>query len=145
MSIREKTPDKILVGTDFLKSAAKEDEELNATKTEYESSKNVCLALMGALASCVLTIVPSWADWGVLIKFAMFVFTAIFALCTIWFFIKFLNAKSKLERMKYDIEMGRRAGTRTCGVTYGNGSPQELREAGADFMVNDFEKILTLI
>jgi len=47
--------------------------------------------------------------------------------------------------MKYDIEMGRRAGTRTCGVTYGNGSPQELREAGADFVVNDFEKILTLI
>ena len=47
--------------------------------------------------------------------------------------------------MKYDIEMGRRAGTRTCGVTYGNGSPQELREASADFMVNDFEKILTLI
>ena len=47
--------------------------------------------------------------------------------------------------MKYDIEMGRRAGTRTCGVTYGNGSPQELREAGTDFMVDDFEKIFTLI
>ena len=47
--------------------------------------------------------------------------------------------------MKYDIEMGRRAGTRTCGVTYGNGSPQELREAGADFIVNNFEEILTLI
>lgn len=46
---------------------------------------------------------------------------------------------------KYDIEMGRRAGTRTCGVTYGNGSPQELREAGADFMIDDFEKILTLL
>ena len=46
---------------------------------------------------------------------------------------------------KYDIEMGRRAGTRTCGVTYGNGSPQELREADADFMINDFEKILTLL
>ena len=47
--------------------------------------------------------------------------------------------------MKYDIEMGRRAGTRTCGVTYGNGSPQDLREAGADFMVDDFEKIFTLV
>ena len=47
--------------------------------------------------------------------------------------------------MKYDIEMGRRAGTRTCGVTYGNGSPQDLREAGADFIVNNFEEILTLI
>ena len=47
--------------------------------------------------------------------------------------------------MKYDIEMGRRAGTRTCGVTYGNGSPQDLREARADFIVNNFEEILTLI
>ena len=47
--------------------------------------------------------------------------------------------------MKYDIEMGRRAGTRTCGVTYGNGSSQDLREAGADFMIDDFKKILTLI
>ena len=47
--------------------------------------------------------------------------------------------------MKYDIEMGRRAGIRTCGVTYGNGSPQDLREAGADFIVNNFEEILTLI
>ena len=47
--------------------------------------------------------------------------------------------------MKYDIEMGRRAGTRTCGVTYGNGSPQDLREASADFMIDDFKKILTLI
>lgn len=47
--------------------------------------------------------------------------------------------------MKYDIEMGRRAGTRTCGVTYGNGSPQDLREAGADFIVNNFGEILTLI
>ena len=47
--------------------------------------------------------------------------------------------------MKYDIEMGLRAGTRTCGVTYGNGSLQELKEAGADFIVDDFEKILTLL
>lgn len=45
---------------------------------------------------------------------------------------------------KYDIEMGRRAGTRTCGVTYGNGSPQELKEAGADFMIDDFMEILTI-
>ena len=47
--------------------------------------------------------------------------------------------------MKYDIEMGRRAGTQTCGVTYGNGSPQELKEAGANYLLNDFEEILTLL
>ena len=47
--------------------------------------------------------------------------------------------------MKYDIEMGRRAGTHTCGVTYGNGSPQELKEAGANYLLDDFKEILTLL
>ena len=47
--------------------------------------------------------------------------------------------------MKYDIEMGRQAGTRTCGVTYGNGSPQELKEAGADYLLDDFKEILTIL
>lgn len=46
---------------------------------------------------------------------------------------------------KYDIEMGRRAGTRTCAVTYGNGSLQELKEAGADFMVDDFKDIAFIV
>ena len=35
----------------------------------------------------------------------------------------------------YDIEMGRRAGVRTCGVTYGNGTREELLNAGADFLI----------
>ena len=47
--------------------------------------------------------------------------------------------------MKYDIEMGRRAGIRTCGVTYGNGSPQELKEAGANYLLDDFKEILTIL
>ena len=47
--------------------------------------------------------------------------------------------------MKYDIEMGRRAGTRTCGVTYGNGSPQDLKEAGADYLLDDFKEILSIL
>lgn len=46
---------------------------------------------------------------------------------------------------KYDIEMGCRAGTRTCAVTYGNGSLQELKEAGADFMVDDFKDIAFIV
>lgn len=37
------------------------------------------------------------------------------------------------------------AGTRTCGVTYGNGSLQELKEAGADFMVDDFKDIAFIV
>ena len=45
----------------------------------------------------------------------------------------------------YDIEMGRRAGVRTCGVTYGNGSREELIGAGADFLVDDFGELMKLV
>lgn len=45
----------------------------------------------------------------------------------------------------YDILMGRAAGCRTCGVTYGNQSADQLRKAGADWLVNDFNKILHII
>lgn len=45
----------------------------------------------------------------------------------------------------YDIEMGRRAGVRTCGVTYGNGSREELMRAGADFLVDDFGELMEII
>ena len=44
----------------------------------------------------------------------------------------------------YDIEMGRRAGVRTCGVTYGNGTREELVDAGADFLIDDFGELLKL-
>ncbi len=39
----------------------------------------------------------------------------------------------------FDIEMGRNAGTRTCGVTYGNGSRDSL--AGADMITDDFSRL----
>ena len=45
----------------------------------------------------------------------------------------------------YDIEMGRRAGVRTCGVTYGNGSCEELLNAGADFLIDDFGELKELV
>ena len=45
----------------------------------------------------------------------------------------------------YDIEMGRRAGVRTCGVTYGNGTREELLNAGADFLIDDFGNLMSLI
>lgn len=44
---------------------------------------------------------------------------------------------------RYDIEMGRNAGTKTCGVTYGNGSREELCEA--DFVISRFSKLLDVI
>lgn len=39
--------------------------------------------------------------------------------------------------MAVDILMGSRAGCRTCGVTFGNGSREELLVAGADAVIDD--------
>ncbi len=43
--------------------------------------------------------------------------------------------------MHYDILMGRGAGCRTCGVTYGNGTEAELRAAGADIITDSLLSI----
>lgn len=43
---------------------------------------------------------------------------------------------------KYDILMGCSADARTCGVTYGNGTADELRDAGADAIVADFADVM---
>lgn len=40
----------------------------------------------------------------------------------------------------FDIQMGKAAGTRTCGVTYGNGSRESL--ADADRIIDDFGELL---
>ena len=43
----------------------------------------------------------------------------------------------------FDIQMGRKAGTRTCGVTYGNGSMESLSDA--DWIIDDFGKLLDIV
>ena len=47
--------------------------------------------------------------------------------------------------MPVDIMMGRRAGARTCGVTYGNSSRPELEAAGADFVIDHFGDLLPIL
>lgn len=42
----------------------------------------------------------------------------------------------------FDIQMGINAGTRTCGVTYGNGSRESL--SIADWLIDDFSELLEL-
>lgn len=42
----------------------------------------------------------------------------------------------------FDIQMGRNAGTKTCGVTYGNGSKESL--ADADWIIDDFSELLEI-
>lgn len=47
--------------------------------------------------------------------------------------------------MPVDILMGRNAGTRTCGATYGNASRQQLEEASADFIIDDMVELVNII
>ncbi|MCR5830159.1 MAG: HAD family hydrolase [Lachnospiraceae bacterium] len=43
--------------------------------------------------------------------------------------------------MPYDILMGKNAGVRTVGVTYGNASREKLEEAGADLIIDTIEEL----
>ena len=45
----------------------------------------------------------------------------------------------------FDILMGRAAGCHTVGVTYGNQSAADLHAAGANYLINDFTKLLEIL
>jgi phosphoglycolate phosphatase len=45
----------------------------------------------------------------------------------------------------FDILMGRNAGAATIGVSWGNHPVSELREAGADHIIDDFSQLLPLV
>lgn len=47
--------------------------------------------------------------------------------------------------MNVDILMGKAAGTATCGAIYGNGSVEDLKEAGADYAISAFADILQVL
>ena len=47
--------------------------------------------------------------------------------------------------MPVDIQMGRAAGVRTVGVTYGNSSREQLLFAGADYLIDSFSELTRLI
>ena len=46
--------------------------------------------------------------------------------------------------MPVDILMGKGAGARTCAVTYGNASREDLAAAGADLIIDNFSELLTI-
>ena len=105
MSVRDKTPDKILVNIDFLKSAVSESKTLNVTEKECENSRNMFLAFIGGLTSCLLTLIPSWNSWGIVLKIIIVPISVIFLLLSLWFLIKFIQSKKKLKGMQSrDIE-----------------------------------------
>lgn len=43
----------------------------------------------------------------------------------------------------FDVEMGLNAGTKTCGVTYGNGSRESI--SAADWIIDDFAQLLEIV
>ena len=47
--------------------------------------------------------------------------------------------------MPVDIEMGRAAGVRTCGVLWGNATREQLAAAGADFIAASMEDIVAML
>ena len=46
--------------------------------------------------------------------------------------------------MAVDILMGLHARAKTCGVTWGNGTREELKEAGADFIIDRMEDLIEI-
>ena len=47
--------------------------------------------------------------------------------------------------MPMDIEMGKKAGVYSCGVTYGNSTREKLFAAGADYVIDDIEEFRKLL
>ena len=47
--------------------------------------------------------------------------------------------------MAVDIQMGANAGAKTCGVTWGNGTRDELVQAGADYIIDNMEELLRIV
>lgn len=45
----------------------------------------------------------------------------------------------------YDLQMGAAAGCRTCGVTYGNQSRQQLHNVSPDHLIDDFASLVNLL
>lgn len=99
MNVRAKTPNKILINVDYLKSAISDDETRRTTIKEYENSKNMTLALAGALTSCLLTLFPSWSTWGIGLRISITFLSLVFAIGTLWFLIKWIEAQKKLKNL----------------------------------------------
>ena len=47
--------------------------------------------------------------------------------------------------MAVDIMMGANAGAKTCGVTWGNGTEEELKEARPEFIIDRIEDLLKIV
>lgn len=100
MKVREKTPDKILVNVDFLQTAISDNEAQTEATKEHENSKNMLLALLGGLTSCLLTLIPSWNSWGILLRVTISIISAIFLIGSLWFSNKLIHSARTLKAHK---------------------------------------------
>lgn len=100
MNVREKTPDKILVNANFLKTAILEDQAHKEAVKENENAKNLLLALIGGLTSCLLTLIPSWSGWDNWLKIVISMISGVFFLGSLWFLIKMIQSEKILKKQK---------------------------------------------
>lgn len=97
MKVKDALPEKLLVNTASLKAAISESNTQNRIKQDLENSKAFLLGLIGILASCLLTLIPSWSFWNVFLKVTISTATAIVALLICWFFSKYLQARKEVN------------------------------------------------
>lgn len=100
MTIREKTPEKILVNVEALKVAISGDKTQKELKSKRENSKNVLLATLGALVSCSLTIIPSWSSWDLLLRFVISLFSISFGIVAFWNSLKIWELGKQLKTLQ---------------------------------------------
>lgn len=106
MSIREKTPDKILITTDFLKSVVLEENNKKKVVNNLENSKNMSIALGGGLTSCLFSLGTSWNTLSdLLVKILLGVISIAFAFFTLWYVVKWIQSYKELKNIPtFDLE-----------------------------------------
>ena len=99
MKIHDKNPDKILINVDFLKTAISENETYKNATREYENHKNMLLAFLGALTSCLLTLIPSWNSAHLFVKIFVLIVSGIFLILSLWSSIQLIQANGRLKNL----------------------------------------------
>ena len=83
-----------------MKSAITENTTQKEVLKEYENSKNLFLAFLGGLTSCLLSLIPSWNDWSIPLKVTISIITGIFTLLCLWFLIKIIQSGKESKKIK---------------------------------------------
>ncbi len=96
MTLRNKTPEKILVNTEFLKNAVSDDREIKNLEREIETSRGLFWALLSGLLACLLPLITSGGDWKPWVRVVIILLSIGYGLGTLWFLVRFLQSKKRL-------------------------------------------------